>query len=55
MEFYAEPPPPKHVVIQELLPISAELRMGLPKYGTVAVSVSSETNEIATQIRVNPK
>jgi hypothetical protein len=55
LEFYADPPSSKRVVIQELLPISAELRMGLPKYGTVAVSVSSETNEIATQIRVNPK
>lgn len=55
MEFYADPPPPKRVVIQELLPITTELRTGLPKYGTVAVSVSSETNEITTQIRVNPK
>jgi hypothetical protein len=55
LEFYADPPPAKHVVIQELLPISTELKMGLPKYGTVGVSVSSETNEIATQIRVTPK
>jgi hypothetical protein len=55
MEFYADPPPPKRVVIQELLPISTELKAGLPKYGTVAVSVSSETNEITTQIRVNAK
>ena len=55
MEFYADPPASKRVVIQELLPISTELKAGLPKYGTVAVSVSSETNEITTQIRVNPK
>lgn len=55
MEFYADPPPPKRVVIQELLPIATELKTGLPKYGTVAVSVSSETNEITTQIRVNAK
>jgi hypothetical protein len=55
MELYADPPPAKRVVVQELLPISTELKTGLPKYGTVAVSVSSETNEITTQIRVNPK
>jgi hypothetical protein len=55
MEFYADPPPSKKVVINELLPISTELRTGLPKYGAIAVSVSSETNEITTQIRVNPK
>ena len=55
MEFYADPPPPKRAVVQELIPISTELRTGLPKYGTVAVSVSSETNEITTQIRVNLK
>ncbi len=55
MEFYADPPLPRRIVIQELLPISTELQMGLPKYGTVAVSVSSETNEITTQIRVKQK
>jgi len=55
MEFYADPPPPKRVVIEELLPISTEVRTILPKYGTIAVSVSSETNEITTQIRVNPR
>ena len=55
MEFYADPPPPRHVVVQALLPISTEIKTGLPKYGTVAVSVSSETNEITTQIRVNPQ
>jgi hypothetical protein len=55
MEFIADPPPPKRVVIQELLPVTTELKTGLPKYGTVAVSVSSQTNEITTQIRIGPK
>jgi len=55
MEFVADPPPPKRVFVQELLPIITELKTGLPKYETVAVSVSSQTNEITTQIRFPPK
>lgn len=51
MEFLAEPPPPKRIVINELLPIKVEYRGPLPKYGTFAISVISQTNEITTQIR----
>ena len=51
VEFVADPPPPKRIVINELLPIKAELRAPLPKYGTVAITVGSQTNEITTQIR----
>ena len=51
MEFVADPPPQNRVVISALLPIKAEFQGPLPKYGTVAVSVNSQTNEITTQIR----
>jgi hypothetical protein len=51
MDLVADPPPPKHVFIQELLPVAADLKTGLPKYGTVAVSVASQTNEVVAQIR----
>jgi len=51
VEFVADPPSPKRIVINELLPIRAEFRGPLPKYGTVAVTVGSQTNEITTQIR----
>lgn len=54
MDFLAEPPSPKHVVIQELLPVKAEAKLPLPKYGTVAVSATSQTNEVTAEIRVNP-
>jgi len=51
VEFVADPPPPKRVVINALLPIKAEFQGPLPKYGTVAITVGSQTNEITTQIR----
>jgi hypothetical protein len=51
MEFIANPPSPKKVVIQTTLPVKAQLKAGLPHYGTVAVSVVAETNEITAQIR----
>ncbi len=54
MEFLAEPPSPKRVVIQELLPVHAQAKLPLPKYGTVAVSAISQTNEIAAEIRFHP-
>ena len=51
MDLVADPPSPKHVFIQELLPASADLKTVLPKYGTVAVSVASQTNELTAEIR----
>jgi hypothetical protein len=51
LDFVADPPSPKKIVIQELLPVRAELRTNLPHYGTVAVSVISQTNAITAQIR----
>src|SRR5579872_6089852 len=51
LEFVASPPSAKKVVIQVLLPVKAQLKTGLPHYGTVAVSVIAQTNEITTEIR----
>jgi hypothetical protein len=51
LDFIADPPPPKKIVIQSLLPAKAELRRNLPHYGTIAVSVVSQTNEITAQIQ----
>ena len=52
LDLLADPPPPKRVVIDVLLPVKAEIRTHLPRYGTVAVGVISQTNEVTTQIRV---
>jgi hypothetical protein len=49
-DFVADPPKPKKVVIQALLPVHVTLTRGLPHYGTVAVEVKSSTNEITTEI-----
>jgi hypothetical protein len=51
LELLADPPPPKRNVIAALLPVRAQLRRALPSYGTFAVSVVSQTNEITAQIR----
>lgn len=51
LEFFADPPPPKKNVIAALVPAKAKLRRPLPNYGTIAVSVVSQTNEITAQIR----
>ena len=49
-DFIADPPKPRKVVIQALLPVHVTLTRGLPHYGTVAVEVKARTNEITTQI-----
>ncbi len=49
-DFVADPPKPKHVVIQALMPVHVTLTRGLPRYGTVAIEVKSRTNEITTEI-----
>ncbi len=51
MDFIAEPPSPRRVVIQELLPVHAQAKLKLPTYGTVAVSANSQTNSVAAEIR----
>ncbi len=51
MDLVADPPPANRVVVQELLPVHAQVTTALPKYGTVAVSVASQTNEVTAQIR----
>lgn len=48
--FVADPPGPKQVVIQELLPVHVTLTRALPRYGTVAVEIIAKSNEITTQI-----
>ena len=51
MDFVADPPSTRRVVIEEVLPVSATLRLPLPKRALVAVSVTSQTNTITTEIR----
>ena len=52
MEFVANPPPPKHVVIQALLPVKARLQLGLPHYAVTAVKVIARSNAVMTEITV---
>lgn len=47
----ADPPPPRRVVLQALLPVDAEIKLAAPRSNIVGVSVTSQTNEITTQIR----
>jgi hypothetical protein len=51
VEFLADPPPAKKTVIEALLPMKAQLRTPIPRYGAVAVRILSQTNEITTQIQ----
>jgi hypothetical protein len=52
MEFVANPPPPKHVVIQALLPVKAKMQVGLPRYAVTAVKVIARTNAVMTEITI---
>jgi len=54
MDFIATPPSSKHVFIQELMPVHVQIKLPLPKYGTVAVSAAAQTNSIAAEIRFHP-
>lgn len=49
-DFVADPPRPKKVVIQALLPVRATLKTELPHHGVVAVEIVTHSNEITTQV-----
>jgi len=53
VEFVATPPTRDAVVIQALLPVSATVTVGLPRYATTKVRVVAQTNGITTEIVVN--
>ena len=50
LEFIANPPGPKQIVIQALLPVSAHLTIDRLRYHASVVSITTQTNGIATQI-----
>ena len=49
--------PPRHgaAVVQSILPVSAKLEAGLPRYGAVEVKIVSETNSVTVPITVRTK
>ncbi len=51
IEFQATPPLDNAVVIQALLPISATAVFPLPHYGTVKVTVITQTNSVTAPIQ----
>lgn len=50
VEFVATPPPQDAAVIQALLPVSATVTVGLPRYATTKVKVVAETNDVTADI-----
>lgn len=54
VEFLASPPPPNAAVIQALLPVSATITIGLPRYATTKVKVVAETNAMTADIQTKP-
>ena len=50
VEFLATPPQTTQSVAQAILPVKAELKTGLPPYGTVQVKIVSETNSMIVPI-----
>ena len=51
IEFQASPPLDNAVVIQALLPIETTAVFPLPRYGTVRVKVTSESNSVTAPIQ----
>ncbi|HXC56209.1 MAG TPA: hypothetical protein VNU97_13000 [Rhizomicrobium sp.] len=51
VEFLAAPPRSAAVVIQALLPVTATAVFPLPHYGTIKVTVVSETNSVSAPIQ----
>ena len=51
IEFQASPPLDNAVVIQALLPIETTAVFPLPRYGTVRVKVTSESNAVTAPIQ----
>ena len=50
VEFLAAPPAKGSAVIQALLPVSATVTVGLPRYATTRVMVKAETNAATAEI-----
>ncbi|MBV9331917.1 MAG: hypothetical protein JOZ55_10230 [Alphaproteobacteria bacterium] len=51
VQFLADPPPANRTFVQELLPIAAEMRMPAPRMDVAAITVSSQSNEITSEVR----
>ncbi|MEI9888172.1 MAG: hypothetical protein WDN08_17080 [Rhizomicrobium sp.] len=51
IEFQASPPLDNAVVIQALLPVETTAVFPLPRYGTVRVKVTAETNSVTAPIQ----
>lgn len=54
VEFLATPPAKDAAVIQALLPVSATITVGLPRYATTNVKIVAESNDITVPIAKNP-
>lgn len=54
IEFQATPPPPGAAVIQALLPMKAIAVFPLPRYATVQVKVTAESNSVIAPITTTP-
>ena len=52
VEFMARPPRHRAAVVQAILPVSAKLKTGLPRYGAVEVKIVSENNSVTVPITV---
>lgn len=50
VEFLATPPAKDAAVIQALLPVSATITVGLPRYATTKVKILAESNDITVPI-----
>ena len=55
VNFMARPPRRSAAVVQAILPVSAKLEMGLPRYSAVEVRFVSETNSLTVPITVHAK
>lgn len=51
IEFFASPPTGNSVVIQALLPIETTAVFPLPRYGTVRVKVTAQSNSVTAPIQ----
>ena len=55
VDFVARPPRHGAAVVQAILPATAKLEAGLPRYGAVEVKIVSETNSVTVPITVRTK
>ena len=55
VNFVARPPQRSAAVVQAIVPVSAKIMTGLPRYGAVEVRIVSESNSLTVPITVHTK